>query len=532
MLFTLGGLTLTLFGGLLAAELENALPKAVTVKSAGTFYPQMDTALPFMIRGLGVSLVFAAASAALYARRQGPFPLASGPSWIVPVALVIGAGLLYTWLAFPHNAFPTNARIHWVDIFFERQHDYFYTLVKLHALSYDYPHIFQGLNGGLNVLLVYLIARRLTSSIVLAGAMAASYLGSGQVLLFANGAEDVSLSVAALLFVFWLYLQRTSPWLGLAMFVATLARPQFVFVLFAFVLAELVAPRWKLNSEEKPPFRFVWQNLLSFSLVFVTWHGWLLVTSNNWLLTEHGVIASPLVNIEPQEIDGFLLHQFSGAYVGHLAWLLPLPLIVGNVIAALLRRELSRQEEGVLWLAWAFGLLNIAFLEYHVMHYYNMRYLAYLVPFLLITAWLPIIARNRKTGSLSAVQIAGIVVLALAPLTQYQQGFVAKENVAEHPVASLFDDRQELRQMAQGRDVCTTIQSHTHRNYIAYVFQRAHESIEVVDQGGPHDGEDCDGVVVTRSLEGYDSGSVVYNNGELKMLELGSGEVNAGAGRG
>lgn len=523
----LGGLVVTgflliLHGDALADALTRALPQAVTVKSAGTFYPALDEALPFMLRGLGASVLFAVLAGFLACHWSIRWKARQRWEWAIVAGLGIVAAALYGWLSLPHNAFPTNARVHWVDIFFDRQDNYFYTLVKLHAPFYDYPHIFQALNGAVNVCLIYLIGRSLSRSLLVPAVMALSYVGAGLMLVFANGAEDVSLGVTTLLAVLLLYLRRRSPWVGLGLFVATLARPQFIFLLFAFVAAELLERERTPGSGILSRYRFLWQNLLVFGAAFVLWNGWLVATGNNWLLTAEGLIATPLLGIEPQEIDGFLLHRFSGAYVGHLAWLLPVPLVVGNVIAVVRRRALDPDARRALWLVAGFAALNLAFLEYHVMHYYNVRYLSYLFPLLLVTAWFPVVL-NQGEQELGWRRAGAVALLALAPLTQYQQGFHARQNVAEHPVATVFEDRQQLRELADDRPIRTTIESHTHRNYLAYVFRRPHESIRVVEQGRVgRDGSE-ESVVVTRSLEGYEDLRVLYDNGKVKVVRADPG---------
>ena len=64
------------------------------------------------------------------------------------------------WFGLPHNALPTNSRWHWVDIYFDRRENWYYTLVKYpHMLFYDNPYILQGLNAALNVSLMYAVGR-------------------------------------------------------------------------------------------------------------------------------------------------------------------------------------------------------------------------------------------------------------------------------------------------------------------------------------------------------------------------------------
>src|SRR5262249_40066081 len=141
---------------------------------------------------------------------------------IVAVVVVVLAGAaIYGFFGYPHNAIPTNSRIHWVDIYNIRADEWFYTLVKLpHHLSYNAPYPSQAINGALNVALLYFIGRTFLRRGPLPIVLALTYLGSSLMLAFANTAEDVQLNVAALLFAYLMYLRRSTPWLGIALFIA------------------------------------------------------------------------------------------------------------------------------------------------------------------------------------------------------------------------------------------------------------------------------------------------------------------------
>src|SRR4051794_21601671 len=126
----LAGLALWCKSRTVAYRLSHLLPLGAVVRSRGTGFPSFVAAMPFTIRAtvLVVAATAVVAFVSAHAPRRGDWPKWANRAGLA--LLVVAAALLYGRLGYPHNGFPANARIHWVDIYFTRAGEWWYTLVK------------------------------------------------------------------------------------------------------------------------------------------------------------------------------------------------------------------------------------------------------------------------------------------------------------------------------------------------------------------------------------------------------------------
>ncbi|HEV7524034.1 MAG TPA: hypothetical protein VGP92_03675 [Acidimicrobiia bacterium] len=500
----------------LARASAHRTANALSVASRGTVFPSISHVLTFTIRS-SVLILLAVALIARFSPMLTRVKLTPRASVVALVVLVVAGAAVYGWFGYPHNAFPSNSRYHWVDIYFDRRNNWYYTLVKLpHRIFYNAPQILQALNGAANVALTYAIGRTIfRSSRVLPSLFSVAYLASSLMLLFANTAEDVQLNIAVLMLAYLLYLRRSTPWLGLALFIVVLGRPQLVVVWAAFVATELlVTQRGTVVARVRALFadRFVTVNLAVATALFVLWDLLLVVRHQNWLLHNGHVIDSALTSLKPIPVDGFTISPFSGAYVLHGLWIFPTTLMLGSVYALWRVRELPDMARRAL----VFGLIVVTAClfvsEAEPLFYFNVRYLAYLFPFLIVTGFtvlaLPPPRRRPIFGrpALAALLCLGVVTTRWIALDQHRI-------MVDTPITRAFAHKGTIDSIV-GRANAGTTMGGAARNYVSYLLRRPIDKIALVRPG-----RDFHGFVFTTG-EPTPIGTVVWRNGTLVLTKV------------
>lgn len=511
------GSLMALFAHPLVDWLTDVLPHRATLHGGGTNFPPFERAAPFMVRGIGVTLVLTpgiVVAARRISHHMVNLEMSRRASIVGGVVLASVAFAIFWWYSDPPNMFATNARIHWVDIFYSRRDDYFYALVKgVHWVFYDWPHLVQAVTGAANVVLVFLIGREITARRWTAILVAASFLGSTLVLLFADATEDVSLSFFALLVAALAYLRRARYWFGAAVFLTVLARPPFVALLVAAVVTEVVMDvtdswdrAWRERWEAVRRNSMVWTNVASFALLFAAWSAVLLALDAHWLLNG---TAETVYGLEAQEVDGFTIFPFSGVYVMHLPWVIPPTTLLALVLALVYMRRLPATLGRFVLTAILFTVLTVGLAEATPLLYYNIRYLSYVWPLLLFAAWTLIRAPWVAGRPLLAAGLA--LVLAVSPALLYRQDLHDRDHFGGDPLAGLYDDRHQLREIVGDRMVATTMSARSRRNYLAFLFQRPATAFSPVEEGVLPENT----VVFTQTEDAYPDGQVLFRENGL-----------------
>lgn len=508
-----------------ARILDSILPPAATVRSVGYPYPGFARAYPFALRILGGAMIAAGVVWLVAARARLRPPSARALPTIAVGLFALASFAWIAWLAYPHNAYPDDAHIHWVDIFFGRSDRFFYVLVKPeHWLFYDHPHVAQGLHSALNVLLAAAAGRRLFPgrpwmATAVAGSVAASMLMA----VFADGSSDVMLNATLILTVFVLLLDR-SKWLGAALFFITLGRPPFVLFAFAVVLTEVLlgvreGERGIRAAWRDPYLRWV---VLTFAALFAGWHAFLSLRGLNWILANGRLFDAPHFEIDPENVDGYVASRFGGMFFLHAVWLYPISALVGSVYAAVRLRALPLTVRKGFVAAWLFVLMGVVTQEYLVIKGFTIKYLGYYVPLVIVLGWtaLAVGARPRLRAALAGAA----VFMMLAPLAAHPSRLDDRDEFLARPLTQLFYDRQELRAMVDPDRLATTIRSRSDRNYMAYVFRLACGRFLEVEPGQAPPG----GAVVTRSLAGYEEAEVLWRGDDIFLVAAGRGTVPGG----
>ncbi len=504
----------------LSSFLQRVGPGALTVGSLGTNFPNLGHALPFTLRASAVTVSLGAVVTYVAARVKHKVEWTDRATTAALVFLVLCAAAIYGWFGLPHNALPTNSRWHWVDIYFDRRENWYYTLVKYpHMLFYDNPYILQGLNAALNVSLMYAVGRAaFRSSRLISVLLALSLLASSLVLMFANTAEDVQLNLAVLLLALLFYIRRSTPWLGLALFVVVLGRPQLIGVWGAVVLAELLVGERREGAGRIRSVisdRFVVVNLAVASALFVVWDLFLVVRHQNWLLHNGVLIDNYLTSLKPISFEGFKIAPFSGVYLLHSLWMYPFALWIAAGVALFRARELPVTARRALVFALIVVMMGLLISEAEPLSYYNVRYLTYGLPFLMVAAF-AVFDLPRSTNRRPIFGVAGLAaLLCLSVTTTRWIALDERRALLATPISRAYSHRSTIKSIIGDAPAGTTAAGIGTRNYISYLLRRPLKDITYV----PRRGSDFHGYVFTTTAV-VPIGEVVWRDEPLILVKV------------
>ena len=462
------------------------------VSSRGTAFRAYAEIGDQLVRRTGVIVALAAATALIVDRVRwtpGTFNV-----WLPrgALAVVTGAGALwYGWLGDPHNGFPTNARIHWVDFETTRVDDFFYAAGRLpHWVFYETPYVWQAINAAIVVLLAFAVGRRLNLSTLASLAMAATPIVATNLLVFADTAEDVLLNTALLLFVCWAALGRNPVVVGIALTGAVLGRPSFL-VLGACLAAGEALTTLRRTRSLRDAVRAVFSPYVVTAGV-VTVAGIVLsqvvfeILGDRYILTDGKIIdTGPLSSAQPVEVDGFTISAFSGAYVAHL-WVMPLVFLIAVVYAVVRAPALPESVERFVYFGAVAAIAVLAVHESQPLLYYNVRYLTYVWPFLFPVAWAGF-AALRASNPRRAIHAAAVVALVAGSMAIPADPVGLKRANESRWDVELADIRHELRDLGDRGFIAIDFGSRSTRNFMAYVMRSddwsIHSGTDNVDVG-------------------------------------------------
>ena len=485
--------------------LVRLLPGRMRLRSLGTNFESFDEIGADIITRAGIVLVAGCLCAAIYGRLQSRGVVLRIEDrrihFAITTAMVVGTALWYGWLATPHNAFPSNARFHWVDYITWDTDDYFYALGRIpHRIFYDAPWMWQSINAAMAVSLCYLIARQMGIGRGLSTALSSVIAISGNLLIFANTAEDVLLNVTLLLLLLYASLRRIGWFVGLALLLLILGRPSFAIIALAIPTAELVVA---LRHRERPSRQ---QTMYVLSAAIVVAVGVLVtqiyftIAGRRYFLTEGRLVFVPeLEGLEPREVDGFTLSAWSGAFVSHMLWVIPIFVLLGAVGALIMANRRERNVESTVYLAVSSVVLLVVVLEGNPLLYYNIRYVTYLLPLLLVASWsllapdalLPSPAsdeQGRASPAVAGYRSLVAALLILGPVAFPANPVGIKRAIEERPERELLAVSDELRELAGNRNVYLEFGATSTRNYLAYVLRDNPARIRLPDSERPSPG--------------------------------------------
>jgi hypothetical protein len=478
------GLLLMLAASQVASFVYQLLPLPAKVSSRGTNLQPFSDLGPTIIRRTGLVVALSAAAALVATIWPGLRVRASPQSGRASAVLVvISTTIWYGWLGHPHNGFPSNARFHWVDYLTWDAGNFFYAAGRIpHFIFYDFPFVWNGLNAGLVAFLCYLIGRQIGLSTWTSAAMATTPAIAGNLLLFSTTAEDVMLNVLILLAVVSAALRRQPVVLGASLALAILGRPSFFVLIACVVAAEIIRAvrthgvRPGLQAVDR---RYVLAAVGTAAALTVLAQAFFTIVGNRYFLTGGRIIDTGLLAEQTaQTVDGFTISAFSGAFVGHLLWMMPVFFLAGTLIASVIAAGYSEHVESTIYLAVGFVILHMALHESQALMYYNVRYLTYTFPMLYFASWS--ITAHPRFHVRPPLAVAVTVALVLAPIAIPSEPITAKRRVEARNELELLDVRDDLRRITDDRVVYLDFGNNGSRNYLAYVLRRNRSTISFV----------------------------------------------------
>ncbi len=471
------GAAVFLGAGPLAGLAESLLPLRAEVTSRGTYFLPFAAVGDVIVRRTGAAMALASLVLLIVPRvTWRPVPVGTPTRRAVAASLAVIGAAWYGWLAHPHNGFLDNSRIHWVDFSTSRSSDFFYAAGRIpHEVFYDAPFLWQAINVAWVIGLAWAIARRLELSVVASAAMAATPIIATNLWVFADTAEDVMLNVALLLMVLWAVLARGPVVVGLALTLAVLGRPSFLVLIPCVAAAEAVTAFRRNRSIGAMVAAGLQRRVLmaigvAIGGIAVSQVVMELIGDRYWFTNGRVIDTGPLRDAEVVEVDGFSISAFSGAYFGHLVWVIPAVLLAGSLFALVRAPGLP---DGVERLAHFAGLGVVAVLLAHESQpllYYNIRYLTYSWPFFFVLGWVGYVAL-AQIDVRPAVRAAAVVMLVAGSMVLPTDPVERKRLIEARPEVELLDIRDDLRAVADGGTIGFTFGIESTPNYVAYVMK-------------------------------------------------------------
>ena len=224
------------------------------------------------------------------------------------------------------------------------------------------------------------------------------------------------------------------------------------------------------------------------------------IAGRRYFLTEGRLVYVPeLDGVTPREVDGFTLSAWSGAFSMHLLWVIPVFILAGAVAAVIVARRQAVHVESTVYLAVSGAMLLVVVLEANPLLYYNIRYLTYLLPLLMVAGWSLLApgvigfsdtgdARRRVLSSAVVMRPFVAATLVLSPMVIPANPVGIKRAIEERDELELLDVNTELRSLAEGRTVYLMFGAASTRNYLSYVLRGSPNDIKLPGDGGPGEG--------------------------------------------
>lgn len=474
---------------------EHVLPLAALPRSMGSYYPGFlqEGGFAYQIARLGV-LIFVTitfwviAKIATSSKLLDRFQRFSAPPDVLTAFLIFVAGfLVYAYLAYPPYFFPTNARIHWVDIHYAWSDVWVYALPKLiNPYFHAFPHALPGIYGGVSTSLIFLCLRRLGYDTFPAALGSVAYLLASNLLIFATIAEDINLSIAMLLLCTYSFLSKRWTLFGLATFLAFLARPSNLVLplMFGFTYYFSFYDYSIRKTLRNPLAAFRHEPGLTRAAMFalipgIIWNALLVATNNHFLFGAESTAYETLSTQRSIKVDGFTIERFSGTVLLHQLWVFPIPITLFAVAALFITRHASRTSQAFVIASIGTIAANILLVEHLKMWYFNIRYITYFYPLLVLAAFAAV--QNLKTSSVT--RAAAFLLVALSTTITFNYAFSAREKLLENPLALALSEHGELMKTHSSCNLYwTDHRSRNERSGISYLIKEDIRRIKVVQE--------------------------------------------------
>lgn len=510
---------------LMTEKLAQLLPKSFLVKSAGSYYPGFSHPNGFAHQLFRIGMLLILTPFALFLGLLCPkdnLRLSRRLRYSLIIPTTIAVALFYYQLAMPPMFSPSNARMLWVEplVFGSKFWSSYPLLCILHRVFYDFPGLLVSGSALVVFALCFLIARELLLSWEMSFLTALALVFSSPMLNFATVAEGVLPNIGVLCLAVYLYLRFGGVSAGVGVFLASLGRPQFLSLLPAILLAEFISSLRSTHHSSWISFfsrnSALLRLLATFAILYLAWQAFALSQGFS-LFYNHGTASTELLaNSMPKSIDGFEISSFSGAYFGHFWWQFPTLVVMLWMVSLLDIWKLHDRQTRFIVLGTAVLLCNLCFHEAFPIFYFNHRYITYYYPLIHISAFITLV--RYSTPHWSASVFLGLL-LAASAVAPYTTAFESSRKAENSPLISLYENREILREWANGRTVVSIPLDWRTKNYLAYIF-RSHTTIQEASNAAPLD----DGLYILAEIPAQGCSEVLYLN-KLYFCRLHTGTL-------
>jgi hypothetical protein len=176
---------------------------------------------------------------------------------------------------------------------------------------------------------------------------------------------------------------------------------------------------------------------------------------------------------------------------------IPVFVLAGAVAAVIVARRQAVHVESTVYLAVSGAMLLVLVLEANPLLYYNIRYLTYLLPLLMVAAWSLLApgvigssgdAHRRILSSAVVMRPFVAAALVLSPMVIPANPVGIKRAIEERDELELLDVNTELRELADGRTVYLMFGAASTRNYLSYVLRGSPNDIKLPGESAPGEG--------------------------------------------
>lgn len=301
------------------------------------------------------------------------------------------AGFLAGWVTTSRTA---NARYHWVEYFTnvrgERTTNYFYFTTRvIHGITESFPYVASALISAVFGFSTILIANSMHSHVFFKYLASTSIIWFPPLTPFLDPSEDLYINNAMTMVAIAVIIRRPSSPIahGLAFCLVGLTRLTTLPTVLVFGC--LLFFLWRIRTHKDEPNQTRIAALVRYLAISSV--PFLLVNGSLWRLGDpplkfviFGEGGAYGDRNRPIDTDGFLISQFSGIYIGHGILLFGAFFLFAVILVSFRYQFLPRLAKFTFFAVSFAIIVQFLVLEYFPLHYYNIRYLLFVWPLVLV----------------------------------------------------------------------------------------------------------------------------------------------------
>ena len=109
------------------------------------------------------------------------------------------------------------------------------------------------------------------------------------------------------------------------------------------------------------------------------------------------------------------------------------------------------------------------------MAYFNIRYVSYTWPFVLVGAWSALLVERVRSSEVAVVAV--VTALLVTPAFGYREDLEIRRRAAANPLQALYEQRSEFRALVGDEQLVAHSSTLQQRNFLAYVLRRPLEGV-------------------------------------------------------